>query len=99
MDFEMGSKLIQSGLSTWLEHSCWPLKMVAKEEDVQDLPCCVLHLTGALLVMVLVGGLLRRRRSYKGEYQIHNEDIYLVINSIKLLFLFGGLFYVILRSN
>lgn len=53
MDFEMGSKLIQSGPSTWLEHSCWPLKMVAKEEDVQDLPWCVLHLIGALLVMVL----------------------------------------------
>jgi hypothetical protein len=47
LESEMDSDSSWTRPPAWLKHPCWPSKEVAKEEDVQDLPWCVLHLLGA----------------------------------------------------
>ena len=63
---EMSSNLTWIGPPTWLERPCLPPKMVAKGEDVQGLPLCVLHLLGACSNLP---------QGPKGEKQAHDDDV------------------------
>ena len=44
---EVDSNSNWTGPLAWLGRPCWPPKVVAKEEDAQELSWCVLHLLGA----------------------------------------------------
>ena len=62
----MDSNLTWIGPSTWLGRPCLPSKVVAKGEDVQEPPLCVLHLLVACSNLVQVP---------KGEKQAHDDDV------------------------
>ena len=53
---ETDSNSSWTGPLAWLGRPCWSPKVVAKEEDVQEISCCVLHLLGACSDLGLVLG-------------------------------------------
>ena len=63
---EMDSNLTWIGPPTWLGRPCLPTKVVAKGEDVQGLPLCVVHLLGACSNL---------GQGPKGGKQVHDDDV------------------------
>ena len=63
---EMDLNLTWIGPPTWLGRPCLHPKVVAKGEDIQGLPLCVLNLLGACSNL---------GQGPKGEKQSHDDDV------------------------
>ena len=63
---EMDSNLTWIGPPTWLGRPCLPPKVVAKGENIQGIPLCVLHLLGACSNL---------GQGPKGEKQAYDDNV------------------------